>query len=321
MNRIIQMGIFFSVFISILILLNSYVVFRLSGMLKIHNKALIYGLVLFLTLGFPVWTMIENFMPNLFTRILYAISASWMGIMFYFLCALLLYEVVRFIVKIDTKIAGIVVIAVVGLITIVAVVNAAMVSVKEVDIELDGLKEDLKIVQLSDVHIGTIRNSGYLNMIVEKVNELDPDVVVITGDLVDGTAPLRSSMFSAFNKLRAKIFFVNGNHETYEGLDRVHALFNKSKIKVLSDEVVTFDGIQIVGVEYGERGSALRDRLESIKIDEKKPAILLYHTPTGMDFAREKGVDLMLTGHTHAGQIVPFNFFTWLVYKRVQGLY
>ncbi len=128
-------------------------------------------------------------------------------------------------------------------------------------------------------------------------------------------------MFAPFNKLRAEIYFVNGNHETYEGINKVNELFNKSKITVLDNKVVPFDGIQFVGVTYSETKNHLKTILSKLKLNESKPAILLYHAPDELKIAEKEGIDLQLSGHTHAGQIAPFNLITMLRYPRYRGLY
>ncbi|HII72490.1 TPA: metallophosphoesterase [Candidatus Woesearchaeota archaeon] len=321
MRQLFQFMIFFAVFITIYLSLNSYVILRLAGMLKVNHRAYLYGLIAFVVLGFPIATSIEKFFPNIISRILYTISSLWMGIVFLLFSGLILYELSRLFIRIDPFKAATTIIIIVICLTVFATINAFFINVKTIDLPIEGLKQDLKVVQLSDIHVGTIRNSGYLEKIAKKINDIDPDIVLITGDLVDGTAPLQPKMFDGLNRLRARIFFVSGNHEIYEGVDKVCALFNDSKIKVLKNEAVSFDGIQVVGVNFSESRSHLKEVLPNIKLDQKKPAILMYHPPTETETANEYGIDLQLSGHTHKGQIYPFNLLTMAVFPRYTGLH
>ncbi|MFC1616393.1 metallophosphoesterase [Patescibacteria group bacterium] len=321
MSRILPVILFISVFTLLYLGLNSYTILRLSTLLKINHSKWIYGLIFLLTISLPLTTVIEKFVPNIFTRILYTIAALWIGIMFLLFSILIIYEIAKLFISINTRIAGFSILGLVIILTIVSVITAFFVRVKYLDLEIKGLEEDLQIVQLSDMHMGTIRNSAYLNGIVERINEIDPDVVVITGDLVDGTAPLHEDMFKSFEKLSARIFLVSGNHEVYEGNDKIYKLFDKSKITVLDNEIVQFDGIQLIGVAFSESRTHLKGQLAELDINKDIPAILLYHPPLEYETAKKAGIDLQLSGHTHAGQIIPFNLIVNLFYPKTNGLY
>jgi len=318
MNMKIQFILFFLVFLLVYLSLNSYVILRVGGLIGI-KKNILYSFILLATLCLPISIYVEKIFPNIFSRVFYTISAFWMGILFFAFCALLIYEMVNLFYTIPQ--AGWIIISVVSLLSIISAINAIGIVVKEVEVPIKKLKKDITIVQLSDIHIGTIRNSGFLKKIVRKVEELNPDIVMITGDMVDGSASLHGDMFNEFNKLNNPIYFVTGNHEVYEGVDNVYALFNDTKIKILKNEAVNFDGIQIIGIEYSENKQHLEKALENINIDKEKPSVLMYHSPQGMEDAKKAGIDLQIAGHTHNGQIVPFNLLVKMAFKHIQGLY
>ncbi|MFC1752579.1 metallophosphoesterase [Thermoproteota archaeon] len=318
MSRAIQFAIFFTIFILIYASLNSYLVIRLGGLLGLHKNTII-SLIAVVTLAMPFTIILERFFQNIITRILYAIASLWMGIGLFLLCTLLVYEIIRPFYQIPY--AGIIILSIVGLLSVFSIINAMFLHVEEVEVPIQGLKKEMKVVQLSDIHVGTIRNSAFLQKIAEKTNELEPDIVMITGDLVDGTAALHESMFSGFDKCKAPVFFVSGNHETYEGLGKVYKLLNETKIRPLKNEVVVFDGIQVVGIEFSEDRANTQKQLSRLKINKSKPAVLMFHGPWGMEDAKNHGIDLQLSGHTHNGQIYPFHFFVWLVLKHLRGLY
>jgi predicted MPP superfamily phosphohydrolase len=175
----------------------------------------------------------------------------------------------------------------------------------------------LRAVQLSDIHIGSVHNSNYLQSIVEKTNALNPDVVFITGDLVDGSAPMHAGMFDELKGLKAPAYMILGNHETYEGVPEFLEIVKTTGIPVLRDEAVEFKGVQIVGLDFkDERGNASRQYLKTV--DYSKPTIVLHHIPVGVD---EMKSGVMLSGHTHNGQIIPWNLFVRMAFKHVHGLY
>ncbi|MCX6707718.1 MAG: metallophosphoesterase, partial [Candidatus Woesearchaeota archaeon] len=182
--------------------------------------------------------------------------------------------------------------------------------------------KELRIVQLSDVHLGTIHNKEYLSRIVDKTNKLNPDIVLITGDLFDGGSMLKDDFILPLNGLKAKSFFSMGNHEQYEGIEDVTRILNETNVTILRNEVQKYKGVQIIGIdnppnEFGGKN----DVIQSIKFNKSQPSILMYHPPKSLEEAQQAGVNLQLSGHTHDGQIFPFTLLSMIVYPRVHGLY
>jgi len=188
-------------------------------------------------------------------------------------------------------------------------------------IDVDGFGKEIKAVQLTDLHIGSINNRKFLDKVVKMTNELNPDVVFITGDLVDGSGIFTESYYDPLDDIEAPVYFIHGNHETYEGLEPIEKMLKKKNITLLKDDVRTFRGIQIAGLMYTEDKEKIRNTIESLDIDRSKPAILLNHAPSGTDIASKKSFDLQLSGHTHGGQIFPFNFLVKLAFPYVKGRY
>jgi hypothetical protein len=265
--------------------------------------------------------MIERVVSNNITRIFYTVSSAWMGISFYILTFMGIYWLISYFIKIPGEIAGILILGLSAILSAYSLINSLDLEVKTVEIPLNGLKIDMKVVQLSDIHIGSIRNSSYIEKIVEKTNEIDPEIVFITGDMVDGSARLHTQTFSSINQLKAPVFFITGNHETYEGLDEVFRVLRNTEMNILRDQMVECKGIQIIGVEYSFERNHIANVLSRIKIDNLKPSIMLYHLPTELKAAAEAGIGLQLSGHTHAGQMFPFNFLVRLMFPYMQGLY
>ena len=213
----------------------------------------------------------------------------------------------------------------------------------QVDVSLENLPERWRnrtIVQLSDLHLGHFHTAASMQRLAERVNALAPDLVVITGDLFDGMADGRPEFVAPLSNLSSRlgVFFVTGNHEVYAGLRRCLGLVEKAGIRVLFNEVVEVDGLNLMGVAYP--GIKNKDEIRGLDhaLDRsagQRPLILLFHTPTDIrqdgtqdrrtatywrpdtSFAlsRELGVSLQLSGHSHKGQVFPFGHITRWIYN------
>lgn len=167
--------------------------------------------------------------------------------------------------------------------------------------------------------MGHIHGMDFLANIVKQLNTINPEMVVITGDLFDGMDGKLTSLLRPLNDLTppSGIYFVTGNHETLIGSDKVIEALQSTNITVLNNKCITLHGLQLVGIGYppwGER-TDIRTIIGSINyFDKNQPSILLYHEPKYIDQAKEMGIHLMLSGHTHKGQLFPFGFITSLVY-------
>lgn len=320
MKRIIQLAMFISIFFMGLLALNYYIFFRMGMLFNISGNN-IYVMIFLSAISFPLATVLEREISHILTRIFYTISAVWVGISFYILVFLFIYEILKFIFYIPPVTVGIGIIVITSIMSIYSIINGMYLEIKELEIHIPNLKRDVTIVQLSDIHMGSVRNSGFMKRIVKKTNELNPDMVLITGDTIDGSAPLYPYMFNATDNLKAPIFLVIGNHEVYEGLENVLKILKTTNINILRDEMIEIQNIQIIGVDYSFDGNHLKRVLSSLKIDRSKPSILMYHVPTGMEIVNDAGINFQISGHTHKGQFFPFNFMGRLVFPYFNGLY
>lgn len=208
------------------------------------------------------------------------------------------------------------------------------VKVKPVRVELARLPKAMdgfRIVQLTDVHIGPTIDGEWLRGVVKSVNELEPDVVAITGDLVDGSVAELGEHVAPLADLKAKhgVFFVTGNHEYYSGVDEWIAELTKLGVRVLRNERVSIgdgdDSFDLAGVDdlrakdFGKGHGADLDKALADR-DPSRELVLLAHQPKQALTAVDRGIGLMLSGHTHGGQIFPWGFFVRLDQKFVAGL-
>jgi len=188
---------------------------------------------------------------------------------------------------------------------------------------------DFRIVQLSDVHVGPTIGRNMIENLVRKVNELDPELIVITGDLVDGTVEQLREHVDPLRKLSARhgVFFVTGNHEYYSGADEWIGHLAALGVRVLRNECVAIDGrFELAGVDDYTAAAVLPDHGQDIAKatagrDPSRALVLLAHQPKAVSEALAHGVDLQISGHVHGGQIFPFNWLARLDQPLITGLH
>jgi predicted MPP superfamily phosphohydrolase len=186
-----------------------------------------------------------------------------------------------------------------------------------------------KIVQLSDLHLVDSISEGRIARIVGQVNSLKPDLVVITGDLIDGPMIRDGHISGTLKRLQAAwgTLAVTGNHDYYAGISYFNLVTEGAGIRVLRDELVVLgNGLHVGGVDdgAGRRAGESNDMaLDCLlqKRDSHLPFILLCHRPSSFDAAADKGVDFQLSGHTHNGQFFPGCFLVKLLFRYPFGLY
>ncbi len=210
--------------------------------------------------------------------------------------------------------------------------------VSEVPVELPRLPpalSGLTIVQVSDLHLGTMAGQPEMRRVVEMVNGLRPDVVAITGDLVDGSVAELRPAVAELTRLRSRwgTFFVTGNHEYYSGAVPWLAELRRLGVTVLHNERVPVGdrspggaSIDLAGIDdWRSRGLAPGHGPDLARAlagrDPARSLVLLAHQPHGFPEAVRAGVELQLSGHTHGGQIFPFSLLVGLAYSYSRGLY
>jgi hypothetical protein len=168
-----------------------------------------------------------------------------------------------------------------------------------------------------------------LSRILARINDLQPDMVAITGDLVDESVSHMEEMRVPLSRIKSRhgVFAVTGNHEYYAGVDRAVAIMKAANIKVLRNEILALPGgLQILGIDdlTGSRrmgqGTPDFDRLVS-SLNHQKPSILLYHQPIMFEKIASCGIGLQLSGHTHGGQLFPVIYISKMIYPRTPGLH
>ncbi|MDD3055995.1 MAG: metallophosphoesterase [Aliarcobacter sp.] len=209
--------------------------------------------------------------------------------------------------------------------------NAKNVQLEIVDVKINNLAQPYTIIQISDIHIGGLIDKKFIKSLVDKINILNADAVVITGDLVDTKLEYAIPALNELKNIQSKYgtYFIVGNHEYFHGVKPIIDYVNSLGIKTLENENIYIGekdkGFNLCGVydwfgnKYGSYKPNINKALENT---DNQPTILLAHQPKYItQLETTKGIDLVLCGHTHGGQIFPFNFLVKLQQPYVKGLH
>ena len=184
-----------------------------------------------------------------------------------------------------------------------------------------GLKRPLKILLLSDLHLGYHNRRAEFSRWVDKLNAEKADLILIAGDIIDiSVKPLMDEqMHEEFLRLNAPVYACLGNHEYYSGTPAAQQFYRMADITLLSDSVAEVNGLQIIGRD--DRTNPHRKPLDAVceRVDPERFSILLDHQPYHLEEAERAGVDFQFSGHTHEGQVWPISWLTHLMYEKAFG--
>jgi predicted MPP superfamily phosphohydrolase len=298
--------------------------FEVAGPGKLLTLKVVSGL---LSVSLVLTSFLAFRYSNLLIQCLYTAAASWLGILYLFILASILcwifYGLAKlFHLPLDRKILIEVLMGIALLASLYGFINAEVIRITRISIQLPLLPGQWKgktAVWVSDTHLGQVRNYGFARHIAAKVNDLRPDIVFIGGDLYDGVAVDLNKTIEPFSKISAPYgtYFITGNHEEFSDNTPYLQAVRRAGIHVLYNEKVELDGLQVIGVDYrgSRREEDFRTILQNIGIDPRRPSILLKHAPLNLQVAREQGISLQLSGHTHRGQVLLFRLITSKVYQ------
>jgi predicted MPP superfamily phosphohydrolase len=201
------------------------------------------------------------------------------------------------------------------------IINASWLRVKRMTVRLPNLPESWRgrvAALVTDTHLGHVRGYGFARRIVTTLQRLRPDIVFIAGDLYDGTKADLDRLAAPWAELAAPLgaYFVTGNHEEFSDPTRFLDAVRRSGVRVLHNESVTIDGLQIIGARYRDAIHAQRFRsiLHQAAVSHDRASVLLTHAPSQLSIAEEEAISLQLCGHTHGGQFFPFTWMTSRIY-------
>jgi len=340
-------GLITTAFLGIYCLMSFYIGRRGWQILDKSKKKskIIYGIFLgLLILTFPITEMVQNWLPQTLVPGV-SITGWYAMIAVVYLCLLLMIidslrlmnRRIRFVPRVirdHDRTPKVVASLILGLITITLIYgtwNARHPDITHYELSIDkevGSMKQLRIAMVSDIHYGAIIDAPRLNRLLEAINQLQPDVIVMAGDIVDGTVNQEEflKLIDIFKQLNSNYgtYIVPGNHDRWiRSADSVRDL-EKAGIVVLRDRQINVgDRFYIIGRDDPghRRDLGRKDLGELIQgVNHSLPLILLDHQPINLEEAEKNGIDLQLSGHTHMGQIFPSHFITRQLYAIDWGL-
>ena len=282
--------------------------------------------VFLLATSFVTTSLLALRYSNTLIRILYTISAVWLGMLsFFFFAACLSWLVyagtLSFGLPLRKESIALLFFAMGACAGAYAMINALWIRVRRISVRLPNLPKSWRgrvAALVSDMHLGHVRGRGFAQRIVHLLLRLRPDVVFITGDLFDGTSAKLEWMLKPWAHLAPPLgaFFVSGNHEEFSDRGKYLDAVRMSGIRVLDNEKISLDGLDLIGVHHGAlvHSETFRSILRKASLDPKRPSILLAHAPDQLRIAEEEGISLQLSGHTHRGQFFPWTWITSRIY-------
>lgn len=281
-----------------------------------------------LTPSFVIATFVAMNKDNWFTRIFYTISAYWFGFVLLLFAAsvgygLLLGATIISNIDIDANFCGKIFYSIATIVALYSTYNATRVRETSYEVAIPNIPDSWKgrkAVLISDLHLGQMRRSGFASKIVCMIQKQNPDIVFISGDLYDGVKVAEKDIVEPFKILKPKLgmYYATGNHEEHHHTpENYYEAIRHAGITVLRDEFVNVEGVSIVGVDHQttETKEKFKNVLSNINIPKDKPALLIKHVPLFLDVAEHAGISLMMSGHTHNGQMFPFSIVTRITFK------
>src|SRR5579864_262139 len=282
-----------------------------------------------LSVSFVSASLLAHQYFNPLVRAAYTLASIWLGLVsFFFLAACASWIVygapLLFGVHVEKHALAAVCFGLGLFAGISAIVNAAWIRVVRVTVKLPNIPAAWRgrtAALVSDLHLGHVRNIGFLRRVVRKLSQLRPDILFIPGDMYDGTAVDLARLAKPWAEFSAPLgaYFITGNHEQFTSPKKYLDAVRQSGIRVLENEKIVLDGLQIVGVHYHDSTNVERFRsiLRQAALDRNVASILLVHNPNRLPVAAEVGISLQLSGHTHRGQYFPFT----AIVSRIYGKY
>ena len=270
---------------------------------------------LFLSIGLR-----DTMTPDWISRTMYRTGSVWMAFLLYMVLSLIVLDLVRLVVPALGEPFPYA-LAFVTILLICGNINYHRPKTEHIDITLDKQygKDNLKIVAVSDVHLGHGTGPGTLRKYVDMINAQSPDLVAIAGDLIDNSVkPLLNRPFDKeLARIAAPVYMVPGNHEYISGMEECERFLKNTPIRLLRDTIVTLpNGLQLIGRDdrSNRRRTPIADLMK--KTDSTKPTLLIDHQPYEVAKKDSLGIDIQFSGHTHRGQVWPLSLLVDNMYEQ-----
>ena len=296
-----------------------------------------------LVASFIIGEVLEHTHSSLIGEWIYRVGAFWLAFMLYFTLTLVLFDFIRLlnyffhflpeITQLFRFRLGIFTVAFVSLVVVAGHINALNTRVKEISLNIHKKvtgNREMKILMASDIHLGALIGENREKSLVDIITKQKPDLVLLCGDLVDGDvgSALRKNLGRHIQEIKTPmgVYAIAGNHEYIGGIKKTLPYLESINIKLLRDQTLTLpNGVQLVGRDDRDNrrmgDETGRKTLKELMtgLDKNLPVIVMNHQPFDLDEAVTEGVDLHLSGHTHHGQLWPFNYVTKAIFELSWG--
>ena len=326
--------IFLSVVVSIWLVEHLYVGWRLSSLPIFQTTIARRSLLIMMAIGFFSYIAARILAHHQWTntaRIFDYFGGLWIGAIFLFFSAFLVADLVTLGGRLFRPALPLIYYAA-AFLALMGVLAGAIGGLMKpriirVDLEAPGVAPT-RILQISDLHFSPISGEGRLRRVINMANELKPDVIVLTGDLIDGNAKKLEEKLPLLRQITAPlgVYAVLGNHEFYAGAQASRSLFAKAGYNVLDNQTVEISPNLVIAGVPDARGAKQTNstpanlELAVASVSPQSYLVLLQHSPENEADAAARGVDLMLSGHTHGGQVWPFHLLVRMDYSHISGV-
>ncbi len=299
------------------------------------------GLFIIVALSFFMGRTLERYSVCTASSAFAWIGSFWFGYILYLILGIIIVDIMRLLMKSfhfypafifehyerTKQITALIVFGLASLLLLIGYINARNSHIRKLEFNINkqaGKIASLKIAFVSDIHLGNIIGNGRLTQLVSMINSIQPDIVLLGGDVVDeDVAPVISNNMGDVLKnisSRYGVFAITGNHEYIGGVEAACQWMQEHGITVLRDTSIKInDSFYLVGREDRSKSFFSDQKRKPVhellkEIDTALPVVLLDHDPTELKQNLQPGVDVILSGHTHHGQLFPLNMITDMVY-------
>ncbi len=325
-------------------MINYYILVRSLQSFSFNSSVKPFYISFFILISFSfiIGRLLENYWLTPLSKTFVWIGSFWLAAMFYFFLIVFLLDIIRLVNHIFPFFPRFVIdnylyvkmylgfgsIFIVIVTLVLGHINALTPRIEKMQIKISKKSDDMKSINLvvaSDIHLGSIIGKERFDKIVSIINELEPDIILLPGDIVDeDLAPvIKENLGSSLRNLKSRygVFAITGNHEYIGGVEKACRYLEENGVQVLRDQCIFINNtLFLIGREDRSINRFLgydRKSLNEImnNIDKNKPIVLMDHQPFQLEEAKQAGVDLQLSGHTHHGQIWPLNYITRAIYS------
>jgi uncharacterized protein len=322
-----RIGVFVGIVLTILLSANAFVCATWSQFFELPGWLWWQFIPGSLAVAFILSAIAGYRSANPLISVVYTVSAAWLGVLnlaFFAAVGCRVVDTAAWVIgsplpsfEIAAVLFGAAFVAAVW-----GLINAAWLRITRVTVALPNLPEAWRgrtVALVTDLHLGHVSRPRFLRRVVARLRSAQPEAVFVSGDMFDGSPVGVTDLvagWQGFSPARG-VYYVAGNHDEFVDRKIFLDAVSGTGVRVLNNEKISVDGLQIVGVHDSEAEDPreLREILGRARLDTAQPSILLAHRPVNLAVAEEAGISLQLSGHTHHGQMWPWN----LLVRRIYG--